>query len=198
MRFFINNLKKASLCIFGVALTWVLFFKLNTFVFSYFEQSQFVNWIFMPAGIRLLAVLLFDEYAAIGLFIGALITSPELSTNITESLVISLISALNPYIAIHITKRLLKVDNPLARLHAKELLLIAVFSAAFNCLSHHLYFYLVALKASWPNCLTMFIGDLLGITITFMFFNMVLKFIRKSTLATAQEEPNNYEDISRY
>ena len=140
----------------------------------------------MPAGVRLLSVLLFDEYAVIGLFIGALITSPAIATSLTESLVISLISALNPYIAIHITKRLLKVDDLLKKLGAKELILMGLFSAIFNCLSHHLYFYWDEIKSSWANCATMFVGDLLGITITLVLFNMSLKFIRKSTLTTTQ------------
>ena len=140
----------------------------------------------MPAGVRLLSVLLLDEYAVIGLFIGALITSPAIATNLTESLVISLISALNPYIAIHITKRLLKVDDLLKKLGAKELILMGLFSAIFNCLSHHLYFYWGEMESSWANCATMFVGDLLGITITLVLFNMSLKFIRKSTLTTTQ------------
>ena len=140
----------------------------------------------MPAGVRLLSVLLFDEYAVIGLFIGALITSPAIATSLTESLVISLISALNPYIAIYITKRLLKVDDLLKKLGAKELILMGLFSATFNCLSHHLYFYWDGMKSSWANCATMFVGDLLGITITLVLFNMSLKFIRKSMLTTTQ------------
>jgi len=182
----LTNLLKASLCVIGVALAWVFCFRLNSFIFSYLEQTQFVNWVFMPAGVRLLSVLLLDEYAVIGLFIGALITSPAIATSLTESLVISLISALNPYIAIHITKRLLKVDDLLKKLGAKELILMGLFSAIFNCLSHHLYFYWEGMKSSWANCATMFVGDLLGITITLVLFNMSLKFIRKSTLTTTQ------------
>lgn len=187
MHLFLNNLQKAALCIGGVALAWVLFFRLNSSIFSYLEQTQFVNWIFMPAGVRLLSVLLFDEYAVIGLFIGALITSPVIGTNLTESLVISLISALNPYIAICITKRLLKLDSLLKKLRAKELILTGLFSALFNCLSHHLYFQLESLKTSWANCATMFVGDLLGITITLILFNMSLKLIRRSTITTVEQ-----------
>ena len=185
MHLFLNNITKAALCILGVALAWVCFFRLNGFIFSYLEQTQFINWIFMPSGIRLVSVLLFDEFAVVGLFIGAIITSPEVSSHMTETLAISLISALNPYIAVHITKRLLKVDHILSQLRAKELILMAIFSAAFNSLSHHLYFHLAALKASWANCAKMFVGDLLGMALTLILFNIALKLIRKTTLANA-------------
>jgi hypothetical protein len=185
MHLFLNNITKAALCILGVALAWLCFFRLNGFIFSYLEQTQFINWIFMPSGISLVSVLLFDEFAVVGLFIGAIITSPEVSSNMTETLAISLISALNPYIAVHITKRLLKVDHILSQLRAKELILMAIFSAAFNSLSHHLYFHLAALKASWANCAKMFVGDLLGMALTLILFNIALKLIRKTTLANA-------------
>jgi hypothetical protein len=182
---FLNNVTKATLLILGIAFVWVCLFSLNGFIFSYFEQTQFVNWIFMPSGIRLLSALLFDQYAVIGLFIGAIITSPDVSINVTEVLAISLISALNPYVAVHMTKRLLKIDHVLSELRAKELILMAIFSASFNCISHHLYFHLAALKASWANCVKMFVGDLLGIALTLLLFNIALKIIRKSTLANA-------------
>lgn len=139
----------------------------------------------MPSGIRLLSTLLFDQYAVIGLFIGAIITSPDASINVTEVLAISLISALNPYVAVHMTKRLLKIDHVLSELRAKELILMAIFSAAFNSISHHLYFHLAALKASWANCAKMFVGDLLGMALTLLLFNIALKIIRKSTFANA-------------
>ncbi len=96
MHLFFNHISKAALCIFGVVLAWVCFFRLNSFIFSYLEETQFINRIFIPSGIRLVSVLLLDELAVVGLFIGAIITSPVFSINMTETLVIGLISALNP------------------------------------------------------------------------------------------------------
>jgi hypothetical protein len=185
MHLFFNHISKAALSIFAVALAWICFFRLNSFIFSYLEETPFINWIFIPSGIRLVSVLLLDELAVAGLFIGAIVTSPVFSINMTETLVISLISALNPYIAVHITKHLLKIDHILFQLRAKDLMLMAIFSAAFNALSHHLYFHLVALKVSWANCVKMFVGDLVGIALTLILFNIALKLIRRSTLANA-------------
>lgn len=98
-----------------------IFFKLNIIVFSFLEKSQFVNLVFMPAGVRLVSVLLFNALGVIGWFVGALITSPIVGTNLTEALIISLISALNPYLSVLITKRLLHVDNLLKNFMQKNL-----------------------------------------------------------------------------
>jgi hypothetical protein len=98
-----------------------IFFKLNIIVFSFLEKSQFVNLVFMPAGVRLVSVLLFNALGVIGWFVGALITSTIVGTNLTEALIISLISALNPYLSVLITKRLLHVDNLLKNFMQKNL-----------------------------------------------------------------------------
>ena len=184
MRLFFNNAKNSLLCIGGVAIAWLFFFKLNSFIFSHLEKSQFVTLVFMPAGVRLVAVLIFNELGVIGLFVGALITSPIVGTNPTEALIISLISALNPYLAVLITKRLLHVDNLLKKLHAKELILMGLFSALLNSLSHYFYFSLSNLRMSLESCESMFIGDLLGITLMLFLFSLSLKLMRKSTLTS--------------
>jgi len=66
---FLKNTKNAALCIAGVAITWLIFFKLNAFIFASFEKSPFVNLVFIPAGVRLIAVLVFDELGVLGLFL---------------------------------------------------------------------------------------------------------------------------------
>lgn len=182
----LNDAKNAALCIIAVAVAWVVFYKLNFLAFSYFEKNQFVSLVFVPAGIRLVSVLLLEEYAVAGLFIGALMTSP-VSSNITECLVISFISAVNPYLATHMTKRLLNIDNLLNNLRAKELIFMGLFSALINCISHHLYFSLDGLATSWSNFINMFVGDLLGISIMLFLFSMTLKIIRKSTLTSVTQ-----------
>jgi hypothetical protein len=179
MQYLFNDAKKATVCILGVALLWTMLFRLNTLLFSYFEKNQFVNLFFMPAGVRLIAVLLFAELGVAGLLLGALITSS--SINITIMMATCLISAINPYLAIHLTKRFFQVDFLLNNLNAKVLILMGVFSAGFNALTHHLYFYYAELTTSWLNCLTMFVGDLLGIAIMMLLFSLILKLIRKST-----------------
>lgn len=182
MNLFFNNAKNSLLCVGGVAIAWIFFFKLNIIVFSFLEKSPFFTLVFMPAGLRLVAVLIFNELGVIGLFLGALITSPIVGTNTTEALIISLISAPNPYLSVLITKRLLNVDNLLKKLHAKELILMGLFSALLNSLSHYFYFGISNLHMSWGSFEDMFIGDLLGITLMLFIFSLSLKLIRKSTL----------------
>ncbi len=56
----------------GVAVLWVTLFKLNEWLFSTFEFAEHVNWIFLPAAVRVAAILLFRVRGAVGLFVGGL------------------------------------------------------------------------------------------------------------------------------
>lgn len=180
MKSFFDDAASAFICIFGVALTWVLFFKLNMMFFSHFESSKFINWVFIPAGIRLIAVLLFGFYGVIGLFIGAMMTSHYVGIGFDTAIMVSLISGINPYLSITATKYCLKVDALMRGMDAKQLLTLSFFAALFNGLSHNLYFHLFMGKGSIADCINMFIGDLIGSLIVLFSFSLLIKWLRKS------------------
>jgi len=133
---------KIIMCVVGIALSWVLLFKANGLIFSYFEQSHFISWLFLPAGVRLIATLLFGKVAILGLFAGALISGLPLNLNFISLATLSLISAINPYISINVTKYFLGIDDMLNDLSLKYLLMLSLASALFNGLCHNLYFIL--------------------------------------------------------
>jgi hypothetical protein len=99
----------------------------------------------------------------------------------TEVVVLSLISAINPYLAIALTKRILKLHTMLNGLSGKQLVVMSFFAATFNCLTHNLYFYLSNPEPyEWFSCVSMFTGDFAGILIVLYLFALLLKTIRKS------------------
>lgn len=185
MKQFLDDAINAFICIFGVATAWVLLFRLNTAAFSHFETSKFINWVFIPAGVRLISVLLFGIYGVVGLFFGALMTGSQEGLNLDTAITISLISAINPYLAVNFAKYCLKVDSLMRGLIAKQLLTISFFAALFNGLSHNLYFHLYIRESSIFNCINMFIGDFLGSLIVLYTFAFLIKWLRKSV--TLQE-----------
>ena len=44
----------------AVALLWVLLFRLNRWAFSSIDVTVFISWIFLPAAIRMLAIMACD------------------------------------------------------------------------------------------------------------------------------------------
>lgn len=165
----------------GIAVTWVGFYQLNTFVFSSLEINPFVSWIFLPAGIKLLSILLFDSIAIAGLFIGAMITSDILLYPISHLVVISAISAINPYIAVNISKRFLNVDSLLFNLKVSQLLIICFTAALFNSVAHIIYLHSVKMVSTpIQSAVSMLIGDFLGCVLVLLLCALAIKLIRKN------------------
>ena len=135
---------------------------------------------FLPAGLRLVAVLLFGLHGVMGLFFGAMVTGLPLGLDTQTTVTISLISAVNPYLAINTTKYCLKIDRLMTGLNAKQLLSISFFAALFNGLSHNLYFHTHIHESTLGNCFTMFIGDFLGALILLYAFALGIKLLRRT------------------
>ncbi len=148
----------------GVAVVWVALYKLNLWLFSDLQITGFISWIFLPAAIRVLAVMVAGWAGALGLFLGAVVTSAVFTDlMLLDVLTISALSALGPLAAVHLCTRWLSLPNDLSGLQRWQLLVFAVTGAVFNVLPHNLYFYLTGMSDNlWTGVIPMFVGDLIG------------------------------------
>lgn len=151
----------------GVAVAWWLLYALNEQLFSLAMLNDRISWIFLPAALRLVAVLLFGWRGALGLFLGALVTQggpPEADP--LQGVVLAAISAAAPWAAVQLAMRLLSIPSDLAGLRLGHLAVLAAATSAASVVLHHVY--LIGATA-WPLGLNglgpMFIGDLAGMLI---------------------------------
>jgi hypothetical protein len=156
----IDSVKTLVIQVIAVALFWLLFYRLSLWVFSYFEYNPRTYWIFLPAGIRMISVLIFGWVGVLGLFIGAIITNEaEISSHVVN---IAAISALAPMVAKRTCMWGFNIKATLQGLTSKQLLIFAFVGALSNALFSNLYFYLYGISESIYDFLPMFIGDLAG------------------------------------
>ena len=117
----------------GVALAWVALFELNAYWFEFLVVSPYVGWIFLPAALRVLAVLLFKARGVLGLFLGALITNASLwGAQWLDALALSAVSALAPALALWLGFRWLKLEPTLQGLNGRQLLALSAIAALSN------------------------------------------------------------------
>ncbi len=155
---------------------WVLFYKLNLWVFSCFEYNPHVSWVFLPAGIRMIAVFIFGWAGVIGLFIGSIITNDaEMSSDVVY---LAAISGLAPMLAKSACKWWFNIPDSLQGLTGSQLLVFAFAGAFANALFSSLQFYYSGIAESLHSFYPMFVGDLLG---TLIIFYISLGLIRLST-----------------
>jgi hypothetical protein len=148
----------------GVALTWVALFELNAYWFEFLAVSPYVGWVFLPAALRVLAVLLFKTRGVLGLFLGALITNASLwGAEWWDALALSAVSALSPALALWLGVRWLDLMPTLDGLKGWQLLALSALAAVSNSVLHGLLFYVIEHEMPWHNAIvSMTVGDFAG------------------------------------
>ncbi len=168
--------------IFISAVLYFGFFWINEWLFGMTELHDGANWIFLPAGLRLLCTLIFAGEGAIGLLIASvLICFLRIdSMDQVTGLGAALISAGAPYLAY---RAALKLGMPasLEKLSAAGLSVLALMYAVTSSFLHSFWF---AMRGFFPDLLhgwsAMFIGDLIGTMIMVYLLKMILAVVRSA------------------
>jgi hypothetical protein len=170
----------------AVAVLWTCLFYANEWLFSAFTVSKVIHWIFLPAAIRMLAVMALGWVGAIGLFIGALLTNDMvLHSGWADALVIAALSALGPLAAVRFCSQRLGLREDFAGLRPTQLLVFAVVGAICNVVPHNVYFFF---SGHAPDILSgmlpMLVGDLLGTLVVLYLASLALKLLTLKRLTS--------------
>lgn len=164
----------------GVALTWVALFQLNAYWFERFNVSPYAAWIFLPAAVRVLAVLLFQGRGVLGLFVGAMITNAGLfNQHLFEALALSTMSAVAPALAVWLGIRWFKLQPALAGMNGLQLIGLSALAAACSSLLHSALFFWLSYDISWIHSVaSMTVGDFVGTLIVLYSAYFVMRWVR--------------------
>ncbi len=147
------------------ALIYALLFYANDWLTGFLEAAPGVNWIYLPAGLRLFLVLIFGLSGAVGIATAStLITlGRDLDDNIISIVGIGLISGFGPYLARLLVIRNLKINTDLSNLNAQMIAISVLVFALLSTGLHQLWFVLMGIPSgSLSNAIAMLIGDVLG------------------------------------
>lgn len=174
----------SSLQLFSIALSAALYlsaYHLNGWLFQELEVHSGANWIFLPAGVRLLCTLLFAAEGALGLLLASIlivILYLGESMDWITGLVAASLSAGAPYI-IYRLAQYAGMPATLANLTAGRLFLLAVAYAFANASLLSLWF---GLRDHFSNMthgfIAMFTGDLIGTLIILYVLKIALAAFR--------------------
>lgn len=142
-----------------LAMLWI-----NEQLFRRLEFAPGINWVYLPAGVRLLCTLLFAEAGAIGLLIVSWLVSflilfpddPE------RAFVGGIVAALAPWLVYRGASRAWGLQASLRNLTPARLLLLALVYSIASPLLHHLWFAWKGQDNLLHGFIVMFAGDLAG------------------------------------
>ena len=145
-----------------LALNW-----LNELMFIQFEQTTGVNWVFLPAGVRLLSTLLFGFAGFIGLLLASLYLNFYHFAFPDEVRAMSgaIAAAIGPYLAYLFAKHWFDLGPRLKNLTAQRLLFTGVLCGIVSPGFHHAFMWVQTGLVDWTALVAMITGDIVGILI---------------------------------
>jgi hypothetical protein len=163
----------------AVAVVYIGFFKLNEWLFSVAKVSDHIAWVFLPAAIRMLAVMLLGWAGVAGLYLGSLSQLGALmDTDPVQAFVIAGISSLPCLIAARLVRRALRVNHDLVGLTGSQLLIFGLAGGFASSAAHTLYFACTAGSLGpLAGFMPMWVGDTVGTLIVLYSGALVLHWL---------------------
>jgi hypothetical protein len=165
-----NYLKKAATHLKYIGITTIIFLGLNwinELAFSHLEQSSGINWVFIPAGVRLLATLLFGVAGFEGLLLASLYLNFYHFDfhNDFRAWSGAIAGAGGPYLAYLFAKHWFDLGPRLQGLTSQRLLFTGVLCGLASPAFHHAFSWVQTGLVDWPALAVMMIGDIIGILV---------------------------------
>ena len=143
---------------------FIAMLAINEWLWTRLEFVRGINWIYLPAGIRLLSTLLFAEAGALGLLLVSWLVSyfyffPD---DLLRSFAGGILATLAPYSIYRLAQHRYGLHASLANLTPGRLLVLTVAYSVASPLLHHIWFALQGQDDLMRGLVVMFIGDLAG------------------------------------
>lgn len=148
-------------------IAFIALYAVNDIVFASLEHALGINWVFLPAGIRLLATLLFGFAGFIGLLLAGIYLNFQYYVFQDEVRAIggALAGSLGPYIAYLFAKHWYNLGPRLKNLTAARLLLTGVLCGCASPVFHHALIWVRTGLVDWAALAAMTMGDILGVLV---------------------------------
>ena len=162
---------------------FVCFFRLNDWLFDWLEYVKGVNWVFLPAGFRVLLVLAMGIPGALGIALGTLWLDIHGAPPVPDPdvmLLTCLASGFGPWLVKYAMERRGLIGQDLLQLTTGRLLQFVLLYAAVNAFAHQSIHWLFEQDPlqPWINLWPMFTGDLLGALIVLYAFKLSMPWLR--------------------
>lgn len=180
-RFVQDALQKSMLIAFS-AILFVGFFQFNSWIFASLEHSQGVSWVFLPAGFRIILVLVLGFSGGLGLMLGSWYIDRELFGGSNETLAIlnGVVSGFTPWLILKYLTMRQWLNQQLHALTTRQLLNMTLAFSAASAVAHQLLWLLIDKPNvnPWVDVWPMFFGNVTGALLMLYAFKFVLDRVR--------------------
>lgn len=164
------------------AVLFVGFFQLNAWIFASLEYSHGISWIFLPAGFRVILVLVLGSSGAVGLMLGSWYIDREMFGGSSEMLAImnGVVSGFTPWVILKYLTTRQWLSQQLHALTTRQLLNTTLVFSGASAITHQLL-WLVMERPNvnpWVDVWPMFFGNVTGALLMLYSFKFLLDKVR--------------------
>jgi hypothetical protein len=177
-----HALEKTALALLS-AFLYVIFFELNSWLFAFFEYGEGISWVFLPAGFRIILVLVLGLPGAAGLALGSWFIDSAMFQDGNTSLAFmnGLAGGITPWLVMKYLQHRQWLSPQLHALTVSKLLNITLVFSAASALTHQLIWWVLDRPELniWVDFWPMFCGNVLGAMLMLYGFKFLLALNRK-------------------
>ena len=170
----------------SIAFLWIIAFEFNRLVLNHFNYSTYASWIFLPAFLKVVFILISRWQGFLGLFLGGFyVNYINQDLNTFNSICLSLILGLGPLVALYIVNTKGILDESLKSITPYILVKFIIISCLLSAIFHGIYFYVNQELNVLIQSSIIFLGDIVGCMIMFLLWAKFMKlgiYFKKSAV----------------
>jgi hypothetical protein len=182
---------------------FVISFDINALLDGFALYAQGINLIFIPAGFKLLCVLLGGEAAAAGLLLSSIYVSYRDLGHTTEIQMVyfALASVGSYYCTVYVLKKTLSINDTLSNLRYLHIVILSAAVSVVNGTIHNLVYVWQGrfqMEDFFSHSAAMVVGDFLGCFIVIVFFNVCIDLAFKLLQSDRTEQGKGIHRIAHF
>jgi hypothetical protein len=170
------------------SLSYLILFYVNDWLTAHLSYGLGVNWIYLPAGLRLFLTLVFGLPGALGITFSSFLLCfyGVFQQDLVTCIGVALISGFAPYLARIFVLSNMQLESDLSNLNLQKLMICILLFALFSAGLHQSWFSIMGLEGAGTmhHFLVMLLGDILGSLLlisTFKYGSELFRNTRKTT-----------------
>ena len=173
-------------------LLFSLSFRLNQYFDEQFVYSAGISLLFLPAGVKLLAVLVGRLPAIVGILVVSVYLGAGIwpDRSMTSVIYFAIVSLMTYPIAAFGLMRLLHIRHDLSNIRYHHIVLLSLAASVLNGIVHNLLYITQGVTASeelWQKSAAMALGDFMGCFVVVALFHAATGVLRKMRSHTSLE-----------
>ena len=160
-------------------------FSVNECLDALMLYAPGISLIFIPAGVKLLCLLVGGRAAAVGLFTSSIFLSTVIwkDLSLLSTVYFAIISVGTYFLAVRLIMWRFKIEPDLSNLGYWHIIVLSIFASVLNGFAHNVVYYTQGVTASedfLSKSMAMVFGDFLGCFVVVMLFNASINMLRRS------------------